>query len=522
MNNNVVEAYMSKVFTIVIVVITCACMCAGVTVSGLKIAGFYPSISWVWLGIFLGTCVLYLIIGFYFITHSYEIGESGEKVLKPHMLRNGKIFIFILMVVQYNFLAYLMPSRQFWAYVFFFLILDAMFLDIKMTAITSVIIMISTIVSNMVTSKSHMALIAGYDTEMMNKYVISEVLLRIMCLTLSIGAIILMMWLVGRQLIFVKQEELEENNSRVENMLKTVTELAGNLSETSIFLAELSQRETASTKELSSTSEKLLQQSNLIFDKTKDSRENMNSLENCSVELNKNITAVENISKTLLSESENSGSMLNELRQKNEELTASSSSMQELSDSLLSCVDEINITLDVIDEISSSTNLLALNASIEAARAGEAGRGFAVVAQSVGGLAGNTQESLVEIQNVIKKLQDTVTQMTNSVTQNNLILEQQNTKFLQTFEAMQNMMAIIKESLLAITQMTKVSEEQNNIIQTTVSINEDILNAIQEENEGFETISVMIDANANEILNMATQTETLDAMVNDLKETLNQ
>ena len=54
--------------------------------------------------------------------------------------------------------------------------------------------------------------------------------------------------------------------------------------------------------------------------------------------------------------------------------------------------------------------------------------------------------------------------MTNSVTQNNLILEQQNTKFLQTFEAMQNMMAIIKESLLAITQMTKVSEEQNNII----------------------------------------------------------
>ena len=71
----------------------------------------------------------------------------------------------------------------------------------------------------------------------------------------------------------------------------------------------------------------------------------------------------------------------------------------------------INEFVETITDISEQTNLLSLNASIEAARAGEAGKGFAVVATEIGALATQTQNAVGDIDSIIGEVHNAVSGM---------------------------------------------------------------------------------------------------------------
>ena len=309
---------------------------------------------------------------------------------------------------------------------------------------------------------------------------------------------------------------IRKNEEKLERLLNSVELLSERLHDAGTSLSQVSENESASAEELAATSEQLVESSKLLSAKTDESMENLGELSEWEGVVADNVEQVEATSKDLLDKSTENKKLLNDLHTINGEVSESMKVTTDIAQKLSDAVQEIGATLNLISEISSSTNLLALNASIEAARAGEAGKGFAVVATEVGNLANNTQESLKEVEEIIERVQSNVKEITSQVEENSSKLGTQNEYFANVFKSMQNMIELLNISVKAIDTMGQAHDKQAEVIKKTISINQDIAEGIKNATIQFESINAMAESNASDTTEVTAQANAINDMVDEM------
>lgn len=149
----------------------------------------------------------------------------------------------------------------------------------------------------------------------------------------------------------------------------------------------------------------------------------------------------------------------------------------------------INDVMELLDQISERTNLLALNASIEAARAGEVGKGFAVVAEEVRKLAMQSKESAGSVREALGDIEKCVVHTTKLVNKSTEIMNDQETAVSKSYHSLEQMISDLTEMNKGLEQvdekmvlMSKCKNDMTDKTNSISSINEGNVAAIEQVN----------------------------------------
>ena len=212
-----------------------------------------------------------------------------------------------------------------------------------------------------------------------------------------------------------------------------------------------------------------------------------------------------NVLNTLIELKRINEAMVNEMNSTNHQVNATGES-----------VEQVQNTIEVIQDIADQTKLLSLNASIEAAHAGEHGKGFAVVAEEIGKLASQSANSSDEIDKILKQLvknYDIIIQNVKSTSDN---MSVQNEKLVETQNVFDTLEKDINETIGKIEEINTMVEYLNSEIGNLVDM---ITNtsAISEENSAAteETMASIqeLTANINQVYEKA---QTVDNSADEL------
>lgn len=282
----------------------------------------------------------------------------------------------------------------------------------------------------------------------------------------------------------VVTENMHQNAVEVESFVETLQEQSSETSTATQTLSAGMEESAASIQEINATSQEIETSVSSISERANDGAV-------ASSEVNKR-------AEQLMSEANTSSDTAREIYD-----GAKTELEKAIKDS--TAVSEIDVLAQAILGITEQTNLLALNAAIEAARAGEAGKGFAVVANEIRKLAEQSSNTVGNIQEIVKTVNNAVSNLSESATR---VLDFIDAQVITDYEKLKltaeqyNKDAVLFNDLM--TEFSATSEELNASI-------ENITNSIKE-------VSTAVNEGASDVDNISTKTLNVVEKANSLKQ----
>ena len=302
-------------------------------------------------------------------------------------------------------------------------------------------------------------------------------------------------------LIIEKMKELTQSLGSIVGKIRNSSDT---MSANSYELNDTSSQTLAANNEISKAVEDVAEGSTGMAASISKINENLLEMSNETKDINESVNEIRNQTVAVQDSSKIMNDKIKSMQDSSHKMDEGISAISKRIETVNTTVDKVSNIVSVIEEISSETNLLSLNASIEAARAGDAGKGFAVVAQEIRVLSDNTNTELENIKQIISSL---VEECRYCVQASGTIVED-NAKQKEEIKAVLDEFGSLDEQ---IQKTAEKADEIEELVTAMIELNDDIT-------KSSNSLTDVSAANAAATEEMNANIEELNAMMHGVSE----